>query len=220
MSTKKNNRQVKNGSNLLHQEIPEKSNSVQMKEYELLKSEIMQKIQMQNTLVASMVTAVVAVLAFSLKETELNPWMFLIPQFIIIPISNRYAYYRKNIAKISSYMIYYLEKDHLGFQWETRNREMEIHCNENKAFGAFIRNSEFLAMSVVSAGFNIVVMFQGISLESPIKSIIYALSQDYLKILNLALIVLSIAVELYITIDMSNIRKKRDNSVFDWAEIS
>lgn len=96
-----------------------------VKEYEILRSEINQKIELHNTLLTFTITTVVAILSFILlQEHSYSAFLFLIPFCVLIPMSMRIAYYRSAMAKIAAYMIVFLEKDIPGFQWETLNREV------------------------------------------------------------------------------------------------
>ncbi len=95
-----------------------------MAEYYYLRAEINQKIQLHNQLIMFTITTTVAVLAFIFKSTnhEQDLIAYLLPWFIIIPMSNRVAYYRNAMAKISAYMIVFLGKGENTFNWETRNQ--------------------------------------------------------------------------------------------------
>lgn len=96
-----------------------------IKEYEILRSEIEQKIELHNTLLTFTITTVVAILSFVLlQEQPYNAFLFLIPFCILIPMSMRIAYYRSAMAKLSAYMIVFLEKEIPGIQWETLNQEV------------------------------------------------------------------------------------------------
>lgn len=96
-------------------------------EYKELRNEIMQKIELQNSLMTFMITTVVAVLAFAIGSD--NSYMYLLPFGIIIPISMRITYYRTAMVKLSAYIIIYLENDLEGINWETRNVNL---MGENK----------------------------------------------------------------------------------------
>ena len=69
------------------------------KEYEDLRDEIKQKIELHNSLITFMITAVIAVLAFALENN--NAMLYLLPFGIIIPISMRVTYYRTGMIKMS-----------------------------------------------------------------------------------------------------------------------
>ena len=89
-----------------------------IKEYEELRGEIKQKIELHNSLITFMITAVVAVLAFAVEGN--NSILYLLPFGIIIPTSMRITYYRTAMARISAYIVVYIEKNVKGLNWETR----------------------------------------------------------------------------------------------------
>ena len=93
----------------------------------MLRQEIDKKISLQNNLLAFMITATLTVLTIAVKYE--NPLLYLFPFFIIIPVTNRIAYYRKAIAKISSYMIVFLEPKLDGISWETHNIQFARRYN-------------------------------------------------------------------------------------------
>lgn len=102
-----------------------------MKEYEDIRGEIKQKIELHNSLITFMITTVVAVLAFALERN--NSALYLLPFAIIIPISMRVTYYRTAMLKLSAYAIVYLENELRGINWETRNVQL-MNDNKNKIF--------------------------------------------------------------------------------------
>lgn len=93
-----------------------------LKEYEDLRNEIKQKIELHNSQIIFMITTVIAILAFALESK--NELLYLLPFGIIIPISMRITYYRTVMAKLSAYIIVFIEDKIEGLNWETRNREL------------------------------------------------------------------------------------------------
>lgn len=105
-----------------------------IKEYEILRGEIEQKIELHNTLTTFTITTVVAILSFVLlQEPPYSAFLFLMPFCVLIPMSMRIAYYRAAMAKISAYMIVYLEEDIPGICWETRNQKIGSMAIEDKS---------------------------------------------------------------------------------------
>lgn len=98
-----------------------------LKEYETLRSEIMQKISLCNTLLTFTITTTVAILTVAASEDK--PFLYLIPFCVIIPMAMRIAYYRKTIAKLSGYIIVFLERDCADLKWETRNVQLIRYFN-------------------------------------------------------------------------------------------
>lgn len=93
-----------------------------LQEYDYLRAEIMQKMGLHNSLLTFTITTVVAVLAIGAAAKAFL--LYLVPFFIIIPMSLRIAYYRSAMAKISAYMIVFLEEDLKDMHWESRNSEL------------------------------------------------------------------------------------------------
>ncbi len=100
-----------------------------IKQYEDLRNEIKQKIELQNSLVTFMITTVIAVLAFALDSK--NTILYLLPFGIIIPISMRITYYREAMVKLSAYIVIYIEDKIEGLNWETRNAQLVNVDNNN-----------------------------------------------------------------------------------------
>lgn len=89
-----------------------------IKEYENLRNEILQKIQLTNTLLNFAVTTAVAILAFAVELETQNALLFLVPFCVLIPTSVRIKYYRNSMARISAYMNVFLEEKIEGFDWD------------------------------------------------------------------------------------------------------
>lgn len=100
------------------------------KEYEMLHGEIEKKIELQNNLLIFMVTATATIITIAAQSKNLL--LYLFPFFIIIPTMNRITYYRKAIARISAYMIVFLEPKLNGISWETRNLQLNRRNDEEK----------------------------------------------------------------------------------------
>lgn len=88
-------------------------------EYDYIKAEIQNKIELHNKLITFTITTVVAVLAFAFSEKD--PFLFLTPFCILIPMSSRITYYRLALSKLSAYAIVFLEPFLDGCEWERRN---------------------------------------------------------------------------------------------------
>lgn len=96
-------------------------NENKVKEYDMIRAEIMQKIELHNNLSTFTITTSVAVLSFAFSQN--NAFLYLIPFCIIIPMSLRISYYLSALTKLSSYMIVFLENNGV-YNWETNNREL------------------------------------------------------------------------------------------------
>lgn len=109
-------------------------------QYETLREELANCTRMSNEFSTFSMTALAAVLAFAFSTN--NPILFLVPFVLIIPLSSKSLYYRKNVAKISAYLIAVLEPNIPGYNWETLNSR----CAEDKSHQRFtvFRNYEYL----------------------------------------------------------------------------
>jgi len=105
-----------------------------VKEYEDLRGEIKQKIELHNSLITFMITTVVAVLAFALESK--NSLLYLLPFGIIIPVSMRVTYYREAMVKLSAYIIIFIEDKIEELNWETRNTQL-INLDHNNLYDNF-----------------------------------------------------------------------------------
>ena len=123
-----------------------------LEEYRILHNEINQKIALQNTILTFTITTTVAILTIAVSENITI--IYLVPFFIIIPMSMRIAYYRSVISKLSAYIIIFLEPNLKDMKWETSNailgaRLRQKECKkENRKF-AFSRNYECLILSII-----------------------------------------------------------------------
>ena len=109
-----------------------------LQEYIMLKNEIINKIERHNNLSALAITTTVAILTFALScdTGSLSSFIFLLPYAALIPISLRIAYQRRAIARISAYIIVFLESDS-ELDWETRNNNITKWIN-NRGMAFFV----------------------------------------------------------------------------------
>lgn len=91
-----------------------------LEEYKMLRDEMQNCIERDNSLATFMVTAVATILTFAVSANLQVPFLFLISFCIIIPFSARLAHYKGNVARISAYTIVFLEKE-MSIKYETRN---------------------------------------------------------------------------------------------------
>lgn len=123
-----------------------------LEEYRILHNEINQKIALQNTILTFTITTTVAILTIAVSENITI--IYLVPFFIIIPMSMRIAYYRSVISKLSAYIIIFLEPNLKDMKWETRNailgaRLRQKECKKKNRKFAFSRNYECLILSII-----------------------------------------------------------------------
>ena len=91
-----------------------------LEEYKMLRDEMQNCIERDNSLTTFMVTAVATILTFAISANLQVPFLFLISFCIIIPFSARIAHYKGNVARISAYTIVFLESE-MNIKYETRN---------------------------------------------------------------------------------------------------
>ncbi len=109
-----------------------------MEEYKILRSEILYFMNKDTSLLTCLFSGVTAVLFFALKENIIEGC--LLSYLIIIPICSKLAYHQKQMAKIATYSLLFLENE-LEVKWETRIKklsELESRCKNSK----FLKFSE------------------------------------------------------------------------------
>lgn len=124
-----------------------------LKEYDTLRVEILQKMSLENTLVTFTITTVVAILTFGLSQNKpMNPYFFLLPFCIIIPVSAQMADCRESCSKMGAYIIVYIESEIGGLNWETRNSQISsdlLKANFSK-WSYFMNRCKYLSCFVLS----------------------------------------------------------------------
>ena len=152
----------------------------ELKEYELLHQEILQKIELHNTLLTFTITTVVAILSFAL--TQKISYLYLDPLCVIIPTSKRIAYYRSSIIKISSYMIVHLENHISGINWETRNQKMISNDNfiTNDHYECLILSIVCYVLYIINLEFVDITWINLISIIWPVSIIFYEIKVTYI----------------------------------------
>lgn len=173
-----------------------------IKEYEDLRDEIKQKIELHNSLITFMITTVIAILAFAVEGK--NTLLYLLPFGIIIPISMRVTYYRTAMIKLAAYIIVYLETEIKELNWETRNFKL-INKDKNKFFdiATISHYYEGMILSIVCYGLYV---------------------RDYIsdKIMNFQTILFSIIPfflvvwEIIITIRIALFNKEKEEYIKKW----
>lgn len=118
-----------------------------IKEYELLKGEILNCINLSNRISLFSFTVTIAILSFSLTLNPVRPVLCLIPLVVILPLSTKTAYYHKNMLVVSSYLIEKIEPKVEELSWETDVSRFKKGKLENIFLG--IRNFEFLFEAIL-----------------------------------------------------------------------
>ncbi len=104
-----------------------------IEEYKMLRDEIQNCVERDNSLSTFMVTAVATILTFAISANLQVPFLFLISFCIIIPFSSRLAHYKSNVARISAYIIVYLESE-MKIKYETRAIKYKNSNNSKSKF--------------------------------------------------------------------------------------
>lgn len=175
---------------------------IMLKEYEELRSEIEQKIGIQNFLITFMIIAVIAVLAFAVEGN--NSILYLLPFGIIIPTSMRITYYRTAMARLSAYIVVYIEQNIKGLNWETRIHNF-VH-NGRDTFRDNITISQYYEGMILSIMCYLLYLFDFTKDKTiNLQVIIYAI-----------LPILFVIWELVITIRIAGFNKERNFWIDQW----
>ncbi len=107
------------------------------------------------------------------------------------------------MAKISAYMNVFLEEKIEGFDWETRNVLLD-EKNMNKKYD-FLRNTECLFIGVVCTGlyFYYYIMYK----------------QQICKIIDVALPIIFLSIEIFITFRRKSFVKERKKWISEWQKL-
>lgn len=179
-----------------------------IKEYDMLREEIMQKIELHNNLLIFTITTCVAILSFAFSQN--NAFLYLIPFCVVIPMSLRIAYYLSAMVKLSSYMIVFLEEGDCGYNWETLNKAFTNNRITQKKNGIFDftvqRYYEFIILSLVCYILYIINYVQNNQF-------------DILMALNLLWPMLLVIFEAYITKRLNSFDKEKNEKVQEWQKL-
>lgn len=178
------------------------NNELICKEYEMLHGEI----ELQNNLLIFMVTATVTIITIAVKSKNLL--LYLFPFFIIIPTMNRIAYYKKAIARISAYMIAFLEPKLNGISWETRNLQSNRKNNKEKGDKREIK-LDYYESSILSVVCYLLYLYE-------YKA--YKL-RNFEDLVKMAGPVFLIAIVIYLTYRINEFSKDREAMINSWKNI-
>ena len=120
-----------------------------LEEYKLLKEEMQNCVERDNSLATFMVTAVSTILTFAVSANLQVPFLFLISFCILIPFTARISHYKTNVARISAYIIVYLEKE-LNIAYENRNSQVKISKSKLSKIVVALRNYVGFLLGIVS----------------------------------------------------------------------
>lgn len=179
-----------------------------IKEYDMLREEIMQKIELHNNLLIFTITTCVPILSFAFSQS--NAFLYLIPFCVVIPISLRIAYYLSALVKLSSYMIVFLEDGNCGYNWETLNKAFinnRIVQKKNRIFDFTVQHYyEFIILSLVCYILYVINYVQNNQF-------------DFFMVLNLSWPMLLVIFEAYITKRLNSFDKEKNDKVQEWQKL-
>lgn len=177
------------------------------KEYQLIRNEIDQKITLHNTLLTFTITTTVAILAIAIKGENSNAFLFLLPFCVIIPMSNRIAYYREAMTKLSSYLIVFCESQPNTIQWETRNFEFYKSVHGEKKGRKFVLNYyECLVLSLICYALFLFYYIPSIDL-------------GIISVINCLWPIILVIWEFQITRKTNRLDKEKENVVNIWEKV-
>lgn len=120
-----------------------------LEEYRMLRDEIQNCIERDNSLATFMVTAVSTILTFAITANLQVPFLFLISFCIIIPFTGRISHYKTNVARISAYLIVFLEPN-MDVKYETRNSQVKSSKSKFSRFLVAMRNYVGFLLGILS----------------------------------------------------------------------
>ena len=120
-----------------------------LEEYKMLREEIQNCIERDNSLATFMVTEVSTILTFAISANLQVPFLFLISFCIIIPFTGRISHYKTNVARISAYLIVFLEPK-MDVKYETRNSMVKSAKSRISKLLIAMRNYVGLLLGILS----------------------------------------------------------------------
>lgn len=125
------------------------SQESKVEEYKMLREEIQNCVERDNSLATFMVTAVSTILTFAISANLQVPFLFLISFCIIIPFTGRISHYKTNVARISAYLIVFLEPE-MDVKYETRNSIVKSAKSKISKLLVAMRNYVGLLLGILS----------------------------------------------------------------------
>ena len=121
------------------------SQESKVEEYKMLREEIQNCVERDNSLATFMVTAVSTILTFAISANLQVPFLFC----IIIPFTGRISHYKTNVARISAYLIVFLEPE-MDVKYETRNSIVKSAKSKISKLLVAMRNYVGLLLGILS----------------------------------------------------------------------
>lgn len=105
-----------------------------LREYDELRAEMLQKIDLHNKLLLFIYTSTAALLGVAASMNE--AYVSLVPIPVVMLTSLRIAYYRDATAKLAAYQIVFIEPLLGGVKWESRNAAAQAPGAQDEDLGA------------------------------------------------------------------------------------
>lgn len=185
-----------------------------IEEYKMLRSELMYFMNKDTMLLTCLFSAITATLFFSVEKNMQEGC--LLAFLIIIPICNKFAYHQKQMAKISTYMVCFLEKV-LEIKWETRIEkvaQMKRNNNTDEKIRSIsiLKFSDCVMMSLATFLCYVFLLWRQHSLCFNYRPV-YLIWGETVTILILLIVALSMASKIY------QIQKYREKYIKKWEQI-
>lgn len=176
-------------------------------EYASIRDEIQKKIELHNKLITFTITTTVAIIALVFNQK--NPYMLLMPLFVILPLSSRVAYYRNSISKMAAYLIVFFEEEIEDLNWETRHFNI-VNNGQNTKISKLVNSItmhyyDCFAISTVCCLLYIYRFFLQETESVP----------TFIVVISVLIPIIAISYEFYITIRIN----KADVTKLKWIEI-
>lgn len=185
-----------------------------IEEYKMLRSELMYFMNKDTMLLTCLFSAITATLFFSVEKNMQEGC--LLAFLIIIPICNKFAYHQKQMAKISTYMVYFLEKG-LEIKWETRVEKVaqmkrNNDTNEKIRSVSILKFSDCVMMSLATFLCYVFLLWRQHSLCFNYRPV-YLIWGETVIILILLIVALNMASKIY------KIQKYREKYIKKWEQV-
>ncbi|MCI9362545.1 MAG: hypothetical protein HFG65_16810 [Hungatella sp.] len=185
-----------------------------IEEYKMLRSELMYFMNKDTMLLTCLFSAITATLFFSVEKNVQEGC--LLAFLIIIPICNKFAYHQKQMAKISTYMVCFLEKE-LDIKWETRVEKIaqmkKNHVIDKKIHSiSILKFSDCVMMSLATFLCYVFLLWKQCSICFSFRPV-YIIWVETVLILILLIVTLNIAGKIY------QIQKYREKYKKKWEQI-
>lgn len=179
-----------------------------MKEYELLRTEIMSDLETLRVYNNLLFTVVTAILAFTIDSNfflaSMIPYIVIVSMFQLLNISHR------GICKVGTYLSVFLEGDE--HNWETRTAKFDVESLSHKKDPFRVSYLlRYYLLSVICSSITVYKLFNSKSMSN------YALSVKYS--IGALIVLFTIGICYYYYRNAFSYIEQRDKMMRIWAEI-